>query len=125
MVMDTQIRVVDVNGGVPVTFALLPAWRWRTFWLPDRLWHLPLDQVRARVTLPVSLDWSPGGVERDMSKGRERARVIEIVLREGEPEDIVNYVDADDLAAAWSTIILPRELRPGWDKLIHLWPQAA
>lgn len=66
-----------------------------------------------------------GGVERDMSKEYERARVIEIVLREGEPEEIVKYVDADDLASAWSTIILPRELRPGWDKLIRLWPQAA
>ncbi len=54
----------------------------------------------------------------------ERARVIEIVLREGEPEDIVNYVDADDLVHAWSTIILPREMRPGWDNLIHQWSQA-
>ncbi len=52
------------------------------------------------------------------------ARVIEIVLREGEPEDIVNYVDADDLVHAWSTIILPREMRPGWDNLIHQWSQA-
>ncbi len=123
--MDVQTRVVDVAGDAPVTFTLQPAWRWRTFWLPDRLWRLPLEHVRARVTLPISLDWSPGGVERDMRDDYERARIIEIVLREGEPEDIVNYVDADDLVHAWSTIILPRELRPGWDNLIHQWRQVA
>ena len=123
--METQIRVVTVEGSGPVSFTLLPAWRWRTFWLPDRLWRIPGEQLRAEVTLPLSLDWSPGGVARDMGHEHDRVRVIEIVLREGEPEDIVNYVDADDLVAAWSSIILPRELRPGWGNLIQHWSQAA
>ncbi len=53
-----------------------------------------------------------------MSKRDERARVYEIVLREGGPEDVLAYVDGVLLVELWDELILPRAVRGAWAPII-------
>jgi hypothetical protein len=55
--------------------------------------RLAVDRALGRVRLPLHLNWSQPGREYDLSDRRQRARVYEIVLREGTGQDISDYVD--------------------------------
>lgn len=44
--------------------------------------------------------------------------MYEIVLREGRPEDIVQWVDGAFLIDLWDELVLPREIRSAWAPVI-------
>jgi hypothetical protein len=82
------------------------------------LWRLSVDATFADVVLPIELNWSaPGRLFRARDR-RERARLYEIVLREGEPADIEQWVDGVLLVDGWSDVLLPRALRQAWQPII-------
>jgi len=43
------------------------------------------------VELPLHLNWSDPGRRFDLRDRHQRARVYELVLREGRPLDVLNY----------------------------------
>jgi hypothetical protein len=45
---------------------------------------------------------------------RQRARVYEVVLREGTERDIRRYIDGVLLVDLWDELVLPREIREAW-----------
>jgi hypothetical protein len=47
-----------------------------------------------------------------------RARVFEIVLREGTPKDALTYVDGALLVDLWDSLVLPQALRAAWSDVI-------
>ncbi len=49
---------------------------------------------------------------------RQRARLYEVLLREGTPADIEGWVDGALLVDVWADMVLPRMLRPLWQPLI-------
>lgn len=59
------------------------------------------------------------------SRRRERARVYEIVLREGTPDDILRYVDGALLCDLWPELVLPNDLRSAWQPIIDTTMRAA
>lgn len=70
------------------------------------------------VTLPVNVSWSePGRVSHLADRG-ERARVYEMVLREGLPADILAYVDGAFLVDLWDELVLPQDVREAWAPVI-------
>ncbi|HDH03495.1 MAG TPA: XRE family transcriptional regulator [Actinobacteria bacterium] len=86
----------------------------RTYWVPDTLWRLPIAETAGAVVLPIHLQWS--GPERtfDLSIRSDRARVYEIVLREGTPDDLTRYIDGAFLKDIWDELVLPTTLRSAW-----------
>jgi hypothetical protein len=77
-----------------------------------------VDLALAEVVLPVEVNWSsPGRVYR-LRERRERARLYEVVVREGEPGDLERYVDGALLVDAWSDLVLPRMIRAAWQSVI-------
>jgi hypothetical protein len=46
--------------------------------------------------------------------------VYEIVLQEGTPADILDYVDGALLVDLWEDLVLPRSVRSAWAPLISL-----
>ena len=67
--------------------------RRRTLEVPSALPRLTPQRAFAAVELPLTLNWSePGRVFRPADR-RERARLYEIVLREGTAADILTYID--------------------------------
>jgi hypothetical protein len=75
-------------------------------------------QALAAVQLPLTLNWSqPGRVFR-LSDRSDRARVYELVLREGSDDDVLAYVDGALLVDLWDELVLPRAVRAAWSPLI-------
>jgi transcriptional regulator with XRE-family HTH domain len=102
-----------------VTFTERVGPRGRTVAVPDRLPRLPVHQALATVTLPLHLNWSSPERAFDLSDRRQRARLYEIVLREGGPEDILGYVDGALLVDLWPELVLPRDVRTAWTPVVE------
>ncbi|MGF1646532.1 MAG: helix-turn-helix domain-containing protein [Kineosporiaceae bacterium] len=93
--------------------------RGRECWVPDRLWRLPVADALDDVVLPVELNWSDRHRVYRLRDRRQRARLYEVVLREGSPADIARYVDGALLIDAWDDLVLPRALRVAWWHLVQ------
>jgi hypothetical protein len=49
---------------------------------------------------------------------RQRARVYELVLREGRPSDVVTYLDGALLIDLWNELVLPAAVRAAWNGVV-------
>ncbi|GAB3947664.1 hypothetical protein GCM10029976_077350 [Kribbella albertanoniae] len=87
--------------------------------MPTHLPQLDIGTALATVTLPLHLNWSDPGRRYNLRDRADRARVYETVLREGGPEDILKYVDGALLVDLWPDLVLPRDVRALWTKLIE------
>jgi transcriptional regulator with XRE-family HTH domain len=102
-----------------IEFAEYPSRHGHPSWVPSRLSRLDIEEALGRVVLPLHLNWSEPGRAFDLSVRGDRARVYEIVLREGRPEDIRAYVDGALLVDLWDELVLPRTLRAAWQPVIR------
>jgi len=93
--------------------------RGRTYVVPDRLPVLPVARALGRVVLPLTLNWSQPGRVFWLADRAQRARLYEIVLREGSAIDVLSYVDGALLADLWAELVLPRGLRAAWAPLVN------
>ncbi|WP_123815447.1 helix-turn-helix transcriptional regulator [Myceligenerans xiligouense] len=101
-----------------VEFVEHPGGRGRPILVPTVLPRLSADVALATVRLPLHLNWSDRGRAFDLRNRRQRARVYEIVLREGRPEDMLTYIDGVLLADLWDELVLPRPVRAAWEPLV-------
>lgn len=109
---------VDLAAQPRVSFAQqAPAGK--PIWVPDRLPRLDAARAFASVELPLHLNWSAPGRVFNLRSRADRARVYEIVLQEGRPDDILAYVDGLLLADLWDDLVLPRKVRAAWDPLMR------
>ncbi|WP_238598393.1 transcriptional regulator [Saccharothrix sp. ALI-22-I] len=92
--------------------------RGRAVFTLSELPRLPVDRAFSAVTLPVHLNWSAPGRRFNLANRSERARVYEIVLREGGPEDVITYVDGALLVDLWDELVLPRDIRAAWSSVV-------
>lgn len=122
--LDTVERLLagagyELEARPRVEFVAAAGARGRVVSVPNRLPRLPIERALAVVELPLRLNWSqPGRVFRLSDRG-DRARVYETVLREGAPQDVVDYVDGTLLVDLWSELVLPRDVRAAWSPLIE------
>lgn len=106
-------------GLVPrIIFAEHKVGRGRTMLVPSRLPRLDADAAFAVVELPLHLNWSDRGRIFDLRDRRQRARVYEIVLREGRPDDVLTYIDGLLLADLWNELVLPADVRAAWSTVV-------
>jgi transcriptional regulator with XRE-family HTH domain len=104
-VLEAQPRVqwtaVDVGRG-------------RVAWVPSTLPRLTAADALRQVALPLDLNWSQPDRLFDLRDRADRARAYEIVLREGNPEQISAVVDGVLLVDLWPELVLPRAVRRAW-----------
>jgi len=108
----------ELSSQPVVGWAQVPAGRGRVRWVPDRLWRLPTGEALAEVVLPVELDWSTPGRRFDPRDRRQRARLYEVLLREGEPQHLRRWVDGVLLVDVWGEMVLPRGVREAWQAVL-------
>jgi len=101
-----------------ITFTEQPTRHGRAVLVPSHLPRLNPVQALATVTLPLHLNWSNPGRAFDLSDRRQRARVYEVVLREGTPDDLLTYLDGVLLADLWPDLVLSRDIRAAWEPLV-------
>lgn len=92
--------------------------RGRPIMVPTVLPRLSLERALAVVELPLHLNWSDRGRLFDLRDRRDRARVYEIVLREGGPPDVLAYVDGALLVDLWDELVLPVPIRSAWRSVV-------
>lgn len=90
----------------------------RPILVPTALPRLLVHQALATVELPLHLNWSDRGRRFDLRDRRQRARVYEIVLREGGPADVLTYVDGALLIDLWDELVLPLAVRAAWQDVV-------
>ena len=122
--METAARLLAAAGqeltAVPqVEFAKRALSRGRTTLVPTFLPRLPVRQALATITLPLHLNWSQPNRQFKLSNREQRARVYEIVLREGTPGDVLTYIDGALLIDLWDTLVLPRNVRAAWSEVVN------
>jgi transcriptional regulator with XRE-family HTH domain len=121
--LDTAQRLLAATGAVLTTaprveFIEQATSRGRMVPVPTRLPRLALEEAFATVALPLHLNWSaPERVYR-LGDRSDRARVYEIVLREGTADDVLAYIDGALLIDVWDDLVLPRDIRAAWAPLI-------
>jgi len=92
--------------------------RGKRFFVPDQLPRLTTAQALARVALPRHVDWSSGDRERNLADRNQRMLAYQVILAEGEPRDILTYVDGALLVDAWDDMHLPAVIRQCWQPVI-------
>lgn len=121
--LDTVERLAAAAGQelalVPVIqFVSVVGPRGRTVWVPTRLPRLEPCWALAEVELPLTLNWSQPGRTFQLAERGDRARLYELVLREGEPKDLLRYVDGVLVVDVWDELVLPNYVRVAWEPLI-------
>lgn len=121
--LDTAARIVGEAGfDLAITprieFHEVAVERGRPIQVPNVLPRLPCDRAFAAVVLPLYLNWSDRGRRFDLRDRRQRARVYELVLREGGPGDITAYVDGALLVDLWDELVLPPGIRAAWNGVV-------
>ena len=67
------------------------------------------------VELPIHVWWSEPRRTFDLASERDRRRLYELVLTEGDESDVRFYVSFDDLRDSWPQLFLPRHVRSAWE----------
>lgn len=121
--LDTALRILSKAGfaltlSPEPTFREVATERGRPIIVPDRLRRLPLEQALAIVVLPLHLNWSDRGRRFDLRDRRQRTRVYELVLREGQAADVQTYIDGALLIDLWDELVLPAAVRRAWSPVI-------
>jgi transcriptional regulator with XRE-family HTH domain len=121
--LDTVDRLLGAAGyeleaRPRIEFADVAPARGRVVRVPNRLPRLPVEQALGAVELPLTLNWSQPGRLFRLSERGDRARVYELVLREGGAADVLAYVDGALLVDLWDELVLPRAVRAAWSPLI-------
>jgi hypothetical protein len=68
------------------------------------------------VKLPIHVWWSEPKRVFDLTKPEDRLRAYELVLTEGDEDDIRHYISFDVLRSSWQELFLPRHVREAWEK---------
>ena len=121
--LETTARILRAAGfDLTITGRIIfrdnPIGRGRSVAVPDALPRLSVHQAFATVQLPIHLNWSDRDRRFDLRDRQQRARVYEIVLREGTAEDVMAYIDGALLVDLWHDLVIPKEVRAPWDDVI-------
>lgn len=116
-------RVVAAAGGelaiTPrIEFREVATDRGRSVQVSNVLPRLPIHQALATVELPLHLNWSERGRRYHVRDRRQRARVDEIVLREGGPQDVLDHIDGALLVDIRDDLVLPVMGGAAWQPVV-------
>ncbi len=81
--------------------------------IPDDLGEVSVAPVTGRVTLPLHIAWSGQG-DYDMSNADQMRSVYELVMTEGTEDDVLHYIDLNQLLDVWEDLWLSPHVRERW-----------
>ena len=91
----------------------------RPFWVPDRLWRGRLPECFATVSLQDHTHLR--GVTRlSLRRRPSRRRMYALLLRNGFPEELRDWIDGALLVDLWDDLAIPRPIREAWQPAVYL-----
>lgn len=115
-------RIVEAAGYrldlvTKVHFTQMTARGVKPFWVPDRLWRGALPECFA--TISVLDPMYVRGVTRFTLRRRvSRRRMYEVLLRNGLPDELIDWVDGALLVDLWGELKLPQPIRRAWQPAV-------
>src|SRR5580658_9556975 len=82
--------------------------------LPDDLGDVAQPVEKGVVRLPNHVFWSGPQRTWDLRDRRQRIQAYEIVLTEGNEDDVRRFIDLDDLVEIWADLWLAPHVRSAW-----------
>lgn len=90
------------------------------FWLANQLWRLDPERAFSTVLLPgPDHHWPVARRPYYLRDRTDRACAYQLILREGSPRDLLDYIDGALLVDIWRELDLPDPIRRAWQPLIH------
>jgi transcriptional regulator with XRE-family HTH domain len=89
-----------------------------SFWVPDRLWSVPLPGCFARVQVLKYIFGTDDHRVWDLSDPAERIGYYELALVHGFPDMLLESVDGVLLIQAWPHLDLPEVVRGVWQPVV-------
>lgn len=89
-----------------------------SFWVPDRLWSVPLPGCFARVQVLKYIFGTDDHRVWDLSDAVERIGYYELALVHGFPDMLLESVDGVLLIQAWPHLDLPEVVRGAWQSVV-------
>jgi transcriptional regulator with XRE-family HTH domain len=89
-----------------------------SFWVPDRLWSVPIPECFARVQVLKYIFHTDEHQVWDLSDPTERIAYYELVLVHGFGDMLLDSVDGVLLIQAWPHMDLPEVIRAAWQPVI-------
>jgi transcriptional regulator with XRE-family HTH domain len=89
-----------------------------SFWVPDRLWSVPLPGCFARVQVLKYIFGTDDHRVWDLSDPAERIGYYELALVHGFPDMLLESVDGVLLIQAWPHLDLPEVVRGAWQPVV-------
>ena len=84
--------------------------------IPDDFATASGDTASGVIRLPNRIRWSAPDLAFDMDIAADRHRVYELVLVDGNEEDVRHFVRFDELISIWGDIFLPAYVRKAWQE---------
>jgi|GEM_PF-1938931 len=91
-----------------------PTSRWRTS-RPPASWDGSVEPSSCIVELPLRLYWSDGHNRFDLADISERRLLYQIVLAEGTPDDVCEFLHPRTLLEIWDELWLSAAVHEAWD----------
>ena len=85
---------------------------------PDDIDDPSIAKAEGVVTLPYHLAWSDN-LSYDLNNERDRRRLYERVLTEGDDDDVRYYIRLGELLEMWERIWLSPHVREAWQRWLH------
>ena len=88
------------------------------FWVPNRLWRVPTPTCFETVRMPDLLRHTEQD-RWDLRELGDRRRFYEMLVREGEPTQMLRWLDGGFLVDLWSELDLPDAIRMAWQPAVR------
>lgn len=102
---------LDLVTQVNFTQQVAPAFG--VFWVPDRLWRGKLPECFAKVYLDDVTRFR-GVTSFDLRRRPQRRRLYELLLRRGQPDELIDWIDGALLVDLWPELKVPEPIRQAW-----------
>ena len=89
------------------------------FWVPDRLWRGKLPECFAKVYFDDATRFR-GLTRFDLRRRPQRRRLYELLLRRGQPDELIDWIDGALLIDLWDELKIPRVVRQAWQPAVAL-----
>ena len=86
--------------------------------IPEAMFDRSRPKASGVVRLPSHIAWSPP-FEYDLGSRRQRSRAYQRVMTEGRDEDVLWFVDVDEVVAMWDDLVLSPHIRAPWERWLR------
>ena len=86
--------------------------------IPDGLLDRSLPKASGVVRLPEHVAWSPP-FTYDLADRRQRLDAYAVVMTEGRDEDVLWFIDVDEVVALWAELVLSPHICAPWERWLR------